>query len=155
MVYFILYLFLEVMISAEIAGMIGGLNTFLEVIISAFIGILILKNFHFSLLDSIKEASMGEISQEEFIKTNVGKGIGALLMIVPGFFTDIIGLLLQFGFLTMIFSKIFSFKTPTKTNGYSTSFDASQPNLNNTTYKGGKNNEIIDVEIIDDNSTTK
>ncbi len=128
MVYFILYLFLEVMISTEFSNLIGGLNTFLEIIISAFLGIVILKNFPFSLVDSIKEASMGEISQEEFIKTNVGKGIGALLLIVPGFFTDIIGIFLQFGFLTMIFTKIFSFKSPSQTNGYSTQFDTTQPN---------------------------
>lgn len=39
MIYFLLYLLFEVLLSVEIASIIGGLNTFLEIIVSALLGI--------------------------------------------------------------------------------------------------------------------
>ena len=149
------------MISSSMASNIGGLNIFFEIVISAIVGIYLLQNFKFSLMQSINEARTGQITQEEFIKTNVAKAIGAILLIIPGFFTDFIGIALQFGFLTMLLTKIFQFKS-INTENYtnpsdprnSTHFTHSQQNLNNTNYKGS-NDEIIDVEIIDNNSPTK
>ena len=160
MVYFLIYLFLEVMVSSSIAGSIGGLNTFFEIIVSAVVGIYLLKNFKFSLVESINEARSGQITQEEFIKTNVAKAIGAVLLIVPGFFTDFIGIALQFGFFTMFITKIFKFKRPNSTkqrysNGNSFHYyENSQTNFNNSNYKGTKD-EIIDVEIVDDSKSIK
>ncbi|BFU78167.1 hypothetical protein ALC152_13820 [Arcobacter sp. 15-2] len=167
MIYFFIYLFLEVMISSSISGQIGGLNTFFEIIITAIIGIIILKNFKVSLMESISKARVGQITQEEFINTNVGKAMGAVLLIVPGFFTDFLGLLMQFSFLVVIMSKIFKFKTPRQRTTYTTNFSSSDfgydtsrftnantKNTNNTNYKRNKD-EIIDVEVIDDNNTLK
>ena len=160
MIYFLIYLFLEVMLSSSIASNIGGLNTFFEIVISAIIGIYLLKTFKFSLTQSIQEAREGQITQEEFIKTNVAKAIGAVLLIVPGFFTDFIGVALQFGLFTMFITKIFKFKKPNTTNqGYTNPngfqyTHTSQTNFNNSNYKGTKD-EIIDVEIIDDSKSIK
>lgn len=157
MIYFFIYLFLEVMISSSISSAIGGLNTFIEILISALVGIFILKNFKLSLMESISKARTGQITQEEFIKTNVGRAMGAVLLIVPGFFTDILGILMQFSFLVVFFSKLFKFKQPTHKTTFSTNFEY-DPNsfsrTNNTTYKG-KKDEIIDVEVIDDNNSIK
>lgn len=156
MIYFILYLFLEVMISSSVASAIGGFSTFLEILFTAILGVFILKNFKYSLTDSINKARTGQITQEEFIKTNVGRGIGALLLIIPGFFTDGLGIILQFGFMVTLFSKIFKFKTPQQNHTqYSNDFEFKQTNHNNTTYKGNKHEEIIDVEIIDDSNAIK
>ena len=157
MIYFLIYLFLEVMISTFLASSIGGMNTFFEILVSAVIGIFILKNFKLSLTQSISKARTGQITQEEFIKTNAGRAIGAVFLIIPGFFTDILGILFQFSFLVVLFSKIFKFKTPTSNTSYSTNFDfdaQSYTQTNNTNYKGNKD-EIIDVEIIDDNNSLK
>lgn len=143
------------MISSSIAGSIGGLNTFLEIIVSAIIGITILKNFKYSLMENIQKARTGQITQEEFIKTNVGRAIGALFLIVPGFFTDAIGILLQFGLFVSLFSKVFSFKVDGKKSNqnstYSSNFEYNQSTFNNTNYKG-VNDDIIDVEIMDESS---
>lgn len=155
MIYFFIYLFLEIMISTSIASAIGGFATFFEVLLSAIIGVIILKNFKYSLNDSINKARSGQITQEEFIKTNATKAIGAFLLIVPGFFTDIIGILLQFGILVSIFSKIFKFKKPSNNAQYSNHFEYSETNFNKTNYKGINNDEIIDVEVIDNNTSNK
>ncbi len=158
MVYFIIYLFIEVMVSSSVASAIGGLNTFFEILLSAIIGIYLLQNFKFSIQESIEKARSGQITQEEFIKTNAAKAIGAVLLIIPGFFTDFLGIALQFGFLTMMFSKIFKFKTPDKQQhytSYSNTFTYNSKSHNNTTYDKGEKDEIIDVEVIDDNKSIK
>ena len=155
MKYFLLYLFVEVMVSSSVSGSIGGLNTFLEIIVSAVIGIIILQNFKYSLMDSIMEARSGQITQEEFIKTNVAKAIGAVLLIVPGFFTDIVGVLLQFGILTMIFSRIFKFKKINGSINKEDSYTTFEHPQNNRSYAKERDDEIIDVEVIDDNNSIK
>jgi len=167
MIYFIIYLFLEVMISSSISTSIGGLNTFLEIVLTAIIGIFLLKNFKLSLADSIAKARSGQITQEEFIKTNVGKALGAILLIVPGFFTDIMGIVMQFSFLVVLLSKVFTFKTPMNRTTYSTNFSSTDfgydakrftnTNTKNTNNKNYKRNtdEIIDVEVIDDSNSIK
>ena len=104
MIYFVLYVFLEVMISSTISSEIGGLMTFMELIFSAILGIFLLKNFKFGLMEKINSVKNGELTQEEFIKSSIGAAIGAMFLIVPGFFTDILGLLLQFSLFTIIFT---------------------------------------------------
>jgi len=156
MVYFVIYLFIEVMLSSYVANLLGGLYTFIAIIISAIIGIAILKNFKFSLSENIAKARTGQMTQEDFIKTNVGKALGAFLLVVPGFFTDILGLMMQFPLLISMFSKVFKFKVNKSQNKYtdfsSTNFNYGVEdfqNINNTNYK--KSDDIIDVEVIDDN----
>jgi 2-isopropylmalate synthase/UPF0716 protein FxsA len=136
------------MISSSIASSLSGIVIFFEIVASAILGITILKNFQFSLMESISRARSGEMTQQEFIRTNVSRAIGAVFLIIPGFFTDILGLLMLIGFLPFLVTKMFQFKTPNQTH-------TNQTNFNNTTYKGVKNEEIIDVEIIDDSNTIK
>ncbi len=155
MIYFLVYLFLEVMVSSYIAGSIGGLAVFLEIVFSAILGITILKNFKLSLMSSIAKARAGEMTQQEFIKTNVGRAIGAIFLIIPGFLTDMVGILMLIGILPLLITKLFHFKQPNQTNGFPSDFNAKQTNFNNTTYKGSINDEIIDVEVIDDNKPLK
>ena len=167
MIYFFIYLFLEVMISSSLAGQVGGLSIFLEILLTASIGIFILKNFKLSLMDSISKARTGQITQEEFMKANVGKALGAILLIVPGIFTDIMGLLLQVPFFVTMIGSVFKFKTPTNRTTYSTNFSSSDfgydtsrftntntQNTNNSNYKRNTD-EIIDVEVIDDTKSLK
>ncbi|MGB3751405.1 MAG: FxsA family protein [Arcobacteraceae bacterium] len=162
MIYFFIYLFLEVMISSTITSTIGGLNTFFEILLTAIIGMIILKNFKLSLVENIAKARTGQITQEEFIKANAGKAIGAILLIVPGFFTDILGVLLQFSFLVGMLGKVFSFKNPNHRTTYSTNFGSTAFKYDEKTYKNTNNShykrntdEIIDVEIIDDTKPLK
>jgi len=144
------------MISSKISGEIGGLMTFFELIFSVMVGMFILKNFKFGLMDSITKVKNGEMSQEDFVKGSIGKAIGAILLIVPGFFTDILGLLLQFSLFTVIFTKIFKFKPKVMPSGdanYSqsnytyTNFNT----VNSANYNQKKgDDDVIDVEVIDD-----
>jgi 2-isopropylmalate synthase/UPF0716 protein FxsA len=143
------------MISSSIAGSLGGLTIFIEIVLTAVLGMTILKNFKFSFMESIEKARSGHMTQQEFIKTNVSRAIGAVFLIIPGFLTDMMGVLMLFGILPFIVEKIFHFKTPNRTNGHQSDFNKNQTNFNNTTYKGAKHDEIIDIEIIDNNNSIK
>jgi len=141
LIYFFLYLFLEVMITTAIAGSIGGLWTFFEIILSAVVGILIFKNFRYSIAQNLQKLSRREISEEDFTKLNLASVLGAILLIIPGFFTDILGLLFQISFIAkVIFSKFI-----VKSNS---SFYSKQQ-------KQKGEDDVIDVEIIEYNSDTR
>lgn len=157
MVYIFLYLFLEVMVSTFFASMLGGLLTFIEIVLSAFIGIFLLRTFQFSIMESGQKLSRGEITQDEFITSNMSKAIGAVLLIVPGFFTDIIGIFLQFGILTVLLTKLFSFKPKQRDtqNQYNSSQFHYETYSNYQEPKRRYDEEIIDVEVIDDNKSIK
>ena len=149
MPYILIYLFTEIMVSSYVSSYLGGFMSFIMVILSAFVGISLLRVFKYSLALNIKDLTSGKISQEDFVKTNMAKALGAFLLIIPGIFTDILGLLLQFGFLTMLFSKIFKLKsTPQNPHTYTNQNTSS---ANNFYYeKNTKHDEdIIDVEIIE------
>jgi len=104
-IYFILYLLFEVLISVEVASLIGGLNTFLEIIVSALLGILLLKNFGATVLFNLSEFMGGGMSLTTFKNRNLFPFIGAILLIIPGFLSDLIGLLLQLNFITDFISE--------------------------------------------------
>jgi len=143
------------MISSWVSSSIGGLAIFAQIVFSAVVGITILKNFKFSLMESIQKAQTGAMTQQEFLQTNVGRAIGGVLLIVPGIFTDTIGIFMLLGLLPFLSSKLFQFKPPHHTNGFRSDYDNTKSNFNNTAYKGINNDEIIDVEIIDDNKPIK
>ncbi len=127
MLYFILYLFIETFVTVKIASVIGPFWTFVEIVATAVYGMWILKNMHLHLMATMQALANGEISVEEFESMNLYTVIGAILLIIPGFFTDILGLLLQFGvFSKFIAKKIFKLKS-----------------------KPREDDNVIDVEIIE------
>lgn len=149
MIYFIIYLFLEVLISVNISSTIGGLATFFEIVLTAFIGILILINFRATLLHNITAVSYNAIDLREFQKLNLFTIIGAILLIIPGFMTDIFGVLMQFS----VFTSMLVNRYNVKSTNYKSSHN--QENINNIEKNIQKDSDVIDVEIISDSSTTK
>jgi 2-isopropylmalate synthase/UPF0716 protein FxsA len=83
--------------------------------------------------ESINALLTRQIDSEQFQKMAFFTIVGAFLLIIPGFFTDILGTLMQFGSLsTLIGSKIFK--------------------INNEKNHRRYDDDTIDVEVIDDNS---
>ncbi len=144
MLYFIVYLFLEVLVSVQISSAIGGLATFFEILLTAFIGIAILINFRNTLFENMTAVSYNCIDLEQFQRLNLFTLFGAILLIVPGFLTDIIGVLLQFSAFTSMIVNRYNVKSG-KCN---TSYEGE--NIDNK-----KDSDVIDVEIIEHNSTLK
>ncbi len=134
MVYFLLYILLETLITVNISSKIGGFATFLEIVFSAIVGLFLLTNFRYTLANNAMMLFSKEISIEEFQKLSIFSFLGAVLLIIPGFFSDILGVLLQFSTIGTFFAKkIFGLK-----------YKANNKN------RGEKDDEIIDVEIVHD-----
>jgi len=136
MIYFLLYLFLEVLVSVKIASAIGGVWTFVELIASAFVGIVILANFRGTLAENIRALNQARIDPFEFQQLNLFTVLGAFLLITPGFLTDIIGILLQFSVVTKMLVNRFVSKS-----GHDSSTHFTQ-----------KDDHVIDVEIVSDDA---
>jgi len=144
MIYFVVYLFLEVLVSVNISSSIGGLATFFEIILSAFIGISILINFRKTLVENMTAVSYNCIDLQQFQKLNLFTLFGAILLIIPGFLTDIMGLLMQFS----VFTSMLVTRYHVKSGNCKTSF----PEENNI---NKKDSDVIDVEIISDNASIR
>jgi UPF0716 family protein affecting phage T7 exclusion len=136
LVYLLLYILLETLTTVNISSKIGGFATFIEIVVSAFVGLFLLTNFRYTLANNAMMLFSREIDMDEFTKLNIYSFIGAVMLIIPGFFSDILGVLLQFSVVGTFFAKkIFGIKEKKYTN--------------NKTYKGDMDGEIIDVEVID------
>ena len=144
MLYFILYLFLEVLVSVQISSAIGGLATFFEIVLSAFIGISILVNFRKTLVENMTAVSYNCIDLEQFQRLNLFTLIGAILLIIPGFLTDIVGILLQFSAFTSMIVNRYNVKS----GQCNTSFEDENINIK-------RDSDVIDVEIIEHNAPLK
>ncbi len=137
MIYFLIYLFIEVLVTIELASQIGGLNTFFEIVGSALLGIFILMNFRHSLAENVYALRMQQIDMQGFSNRNLMGLFGAVLLILPGFLGDMIGLLMQFSLLSKFIINRFTRKYHSE-------------NYQDTYTPPRKDDHVIDAEIIDD-----
>jgi len=147
MIYFIVYLFLEVLISVNISSAIGGLATFFEIIFTAFIGMSILVNFRKTLVENMTAVSYSCIDLEQFQRLNLFTLFGAILLLIPGFLTDILGALMQFSAFTAMLVNRYHVKS----SNCNTSFNEEHFEEKNIK----KDSNVIDVEIISDSTSIK
>jgi 2-isopropylmalate synthase/UPF0716 protein FxsA len=126
-----------VLISVNISSQIGGLATFVEIMFTAMVGFMLLGNFRNTFAESMRAMQRRTISMQEFQKLNAFALLGALLLILPGFFSDIIGLFLQFSFFATLFAK--------KILHVKDNID-----IDDIQHTRKEDDEIIDVEVIDD-----
>lgn len=94
MIYFLAYLFCEVLVTVEIASRIGGVWTFVEFVLSAMAGIAVIANFRHALAENLVSLQMRQIDVRVFSNRNLMGLGGAALLIVPGFVSDTIGILM-------------------------------------------------------------
>jgi len=146
MFYFIMYVFLEVMVSTSLSAGLGGFEIFLELMFSAFLGFVLLVNFRATLFENMQAFSMQKIDVQEFQRLNIFAVLGGILLIIPGFLTDIIGVLLQFSVITKMLVNRFTAKSTYQNTNSSTHTQ--------TKIHTQKDDDVIDVEIIN-NDTTK
>ncbi len=147
MIYFLIYLFLEVLISVNISSVMGGLFTFFEIIITALIGILILLNFRDTLFKNITAVSYQAIDLQEFQRLNLFTILGAILLILPGFMTDFIGAMMQFSVFTSMLVNRYNVQSSSKFKS-DINHEHIQKNIK-------KDSDVIDVEIITRHTDSK
>ena len=97
---------LEIFLLIKIGGQVGALNTVALIFLTAIIGI------YFAKLQGIKTLKSGMVNlyQNKIpvyeMMSGASIAIAALLLITPGFFTDLIGFLLLIPFTRKIFFKL-------------------------------------------------
>jgi 2-isopropylmalate synthase/UPF0716 protein FxsA len=147
-VYILLYFFFEVVITIEVGSYLGGLGTFMEIVGTFLLGIFIIKNFKYSIADSLNSLKSGKITQEEFVSSKIFSIIGAMLLVLPGILSDFIGILLQIEPLAVIFASKLKFgnKSCNVNSSYSYTYTS-------TTHHTKRDDDIIDVEVIEKSDT--
>ena len=89
-----LYVYIEILIFIQVAHVLGVLLTLILVIFSSVVGISLVKNQGFkNLMLMQQKMAAGESPAAEMIKS-VSLIIAGLLLLLPAFFTDFLGLLL-------------------------------------------------------------
>ena len=118
--FFILFIALpalEIFLFIKIGGQVGALNTVALIFLTAIIGV------YFAKLQGIKTLKSGMINlyQNKMpiyeIMSGASIAVAALFLIIPGFFTDLIGFLLLIPFSRkIIFNLVLRDKSQTKMN---------------------------------------
>ena len=151
--YLLLYLFIEVLVTVQVGSSVGGLNLFLEILATGFLGFVVLYNFKNSIAQSMMELMQAKIDVKELIAHNLLSFLGAMLLIMPGVVSDIFGFILQLKFVTAPLGNLY--KGPERRR-YKKGFEGDErrhtlnTQFENTT-KG--DDDVIDVEIIESTST--
>jgi len=150
MIYLLVYLFIEIMVSTQFASSLGGLMTFVEVVISAMLGAALIRRTPMRMMEAMQSIKDNGLANDHLRLLPIMSVAGGLLLIIPGFFSDILGLLLQFSFSASLLLKITKNKQHTRYNNhYETKFEIkTKPKGTN---KG--DDDVIDVEIIERDSS--
>ena len=121
---------LEIFLLIKIGGQVGALNTLALIFLTAIVGI------YFAKLQGVQTLKSGMVNlyQNKMpiyeMMSGASIAVAALLLIIPGFFTDLIGFLLLIPITRKIFFKL-AFKNKPMTDTK-------------------KENNTIDGEVIDD-----
>ena len=96
---------IEIYLFIKIGSQIGAINTVLLILLTAFVGLIYVRYEGFNTLRSaISQLVKNEIPMFE-IMSGAALVIGAFLLILPGFLTDILGLLFVIPITRKIFFK--------------------------------------------------
>ena len=111
---------IEIYLLIKIGSQIGAINTIILILITAFVGIYYAKYEGLNTLKSgFIQLSKNETPAYEII-SGAAIGFAALLLIIPGFATDVLGFLIIFPisrkFILSMFTKKFNYKREKKNN---------------------------------------
>mgnify|MGYP001399094605 FL=1 len=104
---FIVLPILEMYVLIKVGGNLGALNTVLLVLLTALIGVALLRVQGFrTLMNAKNKLGMAQLPAEEII-TGIFLAIGGALLLTPCFITDIFGFLCLVPFTRRILLKLF------------------------------------------------
>ena len=128
------YLFIELYFSLAVGEQIGFLWTVIWILGSFMLGMGLIQNAHKSLMTNMKLASLGKLNAKSFHDASTSYFIGAILLIIPGVFSDFLGVIALF---YTIFLQL----------GGTISLLKDKTNIKKTNKQG--DDDVIDVEIIE------
>jgi len=138
MIYLIPFLILELFLSLKTGENIGFGWSVIWIVSSFLIGMGLIQNGATSMKKSMAGLSSGKLNMKTFHDSTTSYFLGAILLIIPGVFTDILGAIaLLYTFYLQLGGTIPNSKYKT--------------NINNMNKQG--DDDVIDVEIIEPSSS--
>ena len=128
------YLFIELYFSLAVGAQIGFSWTVIWILGSFMLGMGLIQNAHKSIMKNMKLATLGTLDAKSFHDASTSYFIGAILLIIPGVFSDFLGVIALF---YTIFLQL----------GGTISLLKNKTNIKKTTKQG--DDDVIDVEIIE------
>ena len=134
MIYIIPFLLLELFLSLKVGENIGFGWSVIWIVSTFLLGMGLIQNGAITMKKSMEGLSSGKLNMKSFHDSATSYFLGAILLIIPGVFTDILGAIaLLYTFYLQLGGTISNSKNRT--------------NINNTHKKGDE--DVIDVEIIE------
>ncbi len=127
------YLFMELYISLDMLEKIGALWATLWTLATMFIGAGLLKNSPYAIMGNMQSLQQGKLDIRKFQDATTFYMLGAILLIVPGVLSDILG---TFSLFYTTYLQFIAKITPEEPK---------------THMKSKGENDVIDVEIVNDN----
>ena len=138
MLFLIPYLFLELYLSLAVGAEIGFLWSVIWIVSSMMLGMGLLQNAQMTMAKSMGGLASGKLNMKSFHDSATSYFLGAILLIIPGVFSDILGIIaLLYTFYLQLGGTIPNSKNKT--------------NINNKNKQG--DDDVIDVEIIESSSS--
>jgi UPF0716 family protein affecting phage T7 exclusion len=126
------FLLLELFLSLSVGEEIGFMWSALWIVASMMLGFRLLQSSSLSMMGNLNAVRTGKLSMKNFQNAATSYLIAAILLIIPGVLSDILGIIaLGYTFYLQFIAKI----TPEQTN---------------TNFKKQGDDNVIDVEIIDE-----
>lgn len=127
------FLLLELYLSLSVGEAIGFLWSVIWIVVTMIVGVQLLRLSPFAVMGNLQSVKMGKLSLKAFENASTAYFIGAILLIIPGVLSDMLGVLAMCYTLYLHFvAKI----TPEQTN---------------FKHKQGED-DVIDVEVIDEHT---
>ena len=140
MIYLLFFLIFELFLSLEVGSQIGFLWSVIWIVGSFMIGMGLIQNAHTTMQTNMQSLKNGKLNMKSFHDSATSYFLGALLLIIPGVFSDILGVIaLLYTFYLQLGGTISNSKYKTNIN-----------NINNSNIQG--DDDVIDVEIIESSS---
>ncbi|RAX57926.1 hypothetical protein CCZ01_04675 [Helicobacter monodelphidis] len=89
----LIYLLIETFVSVAFADQVGFFGLFMEILVSFIIGIALLVNFGGLMGHSFQVLRSGRITTKDVATATMLQFLGAIFLLLPGVFLDIIGLI--------------------------------------------------------------
>ena len=128
------YFFIELYISLKTGENIGFAWSVIWIMGSFMLGMALLQKSQYTMMSNMNAVKQGKLDMQKFKNAGLSYFIGAILLIIPGVFSDFLGL---FALLYTLYLQFVAKITPESKN-------------NNFNPQGDDN--VIDVEIIDEHS---
>jgi len=128
------YFFIELYVSLKTGENIGFLWSVIWIMGSFMLGMALLQKSQQTMMGNMQAMRQGKLDMRKFQNAGMSYFVGAILLMIPGVFSDFLGLLsLFYTFYLQFVAKI----TPEQTN---------------TNFNPQGDDNVIDVEIIDEHS---